>query len=351
MSKICKNCGKTVNKDSKYCPYCKSQSFRLKQDLITSNNSFVYKIFYWEYFEGYVLSKSKIISMIVFITFASLSIGEATLGALFISLIIAALVFIIGFSLHQIVKKPSNIRIINNDYGLKTDLIHLFFYWQNNMGDFVLSKTKTISVIIFIVSFIVWSFLNPPNLFALFLAGFVFSVPAFVIGYAIHKLTNPNPKAKVNKIKPKEVKQVNVKTEKTIPQKVIIPEYIEYQRQLDDLNSKYIIKEKSTRHLIEKRFEPPQLTYTRFISGVDKSSELFNKHLQSAFTMINLADEYSPRIASEIETKINILNSILDKLESLANELVLNDDLTKKEEVDNLIGEMDDLINSVHDYE
>jgi hypothetical protein len=35
----------------------------------------------------------------------------------------------------------------------------------------------------------------------------------------------------------------------------------------------------------------------------------------------------------------------------LSNELVLNDDLSKKEDVDNLINEMDDLIQSVKNYD
>ena len=64
-----------------------------------------------------------------------------------------------------------------------------------------------------------------------------------------------------------------------------------------------------------------------------------------------LADEYSERIASEIEEKIMILNEITDKLDSLSNELIVNDNITTKDDVDSLIGEMDDLIKSVKDYD
>ena len=67
--------------------------------------------------------------------------------------------------------------------------------------------------------------------------------------------------------------------------------------------------------------------------------------------MISLADEYSPRIASEIESKIEILNEITEKLDSLSNELIVNDNITTKEDVDDLIGEMDNLIKSVKDYD
>lgn len=67
--------------------------------------------------------------------------------------------------------------------------------------------------------------------------------------------------------------------------------------------------------------------------------------------MINLADEYSPRIASEVESKIDILKSIIENLDDLSNELILNNNLSNKDDVDNLINDMDNLIDSVKDYE
>ena len=155
------------------------------------------------------------------------------------------------------------------------------------------------------------------------------------------------PKAPV-----KEVKQTKVKEIDTSNDRYVIPEYLEYQMQLDELNSKFASKEKSTRDLIAKRFEPPQLTYTRFISGVDKSAELFKSNSESAYTMISLTSEYSPRIAGEIEKKIDILKKIVEKLDSLSNELILNDDISdKKEDVDTIIEDMDNLIDSVKDYD
>ena len=120
---------------------------------------------------------------------------------------------------------------------------------------------------------------------------------------------------------------------------------------MDELDSKFTSKDASTRELIAKRFEPPQLTYTRFITGVDKSKDLFDKNMESARTMINLADSYSPRIAGEVETKINIMKSIIAKLDDLSNELILNEDLSKTGDVDSLIDDMDSLIKSVKDYE
>ena len=67
--------------------------------------------------------------------------------------------------------------------------------------------------------------------------------------------------------------------------------------------------------------------------------------------MIHLAVEYSPRIAGEVESRIDILKGIIDKMDKLSNELVLNDDLTKDDDVEDLINQMDNLIKSVKDYD
>ena len=53
----------------------------------------------------------------------------------------------------------------------------------------------------------------------------------------------------------------------------------------------------------------------------------------------------------EIEAKIAILNEITEKIDSLTSELIVNDNLDATEDVDDLIGEMDDLIDSVRDYD
>lgn len=185
------------------------------------------------------------------------------------------------------------------------------------------------------------------------LMGVFLEVPALLIGFGIHKLTadDSDVKPELPKRKPKKEIKETPKVKVAAPKPKIIPEYLDYQLQLDDLNKKFKSKEKSTRDLIARRFEPPQLTYTRFITGVEKSSKLFEKHRDSAYTMISLADEYSSRIASEIETKIEILNAIIEKLDSLSSELIVSDNITTKEDVDDLIGEMDNLIDSVRDYE
>ena len=357
MSKICTNCGRTVNDRDNFCPDCRGTSFKNQYEVVSSDGSKVHKLFYWNYDGKYVISKAKVTGII---TFLILSVGAlasgAPIGILFFAVVISFLIFVICFAIHQMTPMPSQAKIDHGEYGLVTDLKHLFFFWQNNEGQYVLSKTKIISNLVFLLFFGASWFSPVPamNLFVAILVGLFVEAPVFVVGYGIHKLTNSNPKAPEKYIEPKRepVRQKIPKTEK--PKQVksgIIPEYMGYATQLDGLNSKFAKKEKSTRNLIEKRFEPPQLTYTRFIGGVDKSAEIFKKQSDSAYTMINLADEYSPRIASEIESKIDIMESIIQKLDNLANELVLSDDISSREDVENVISEMDDLIDSVKDYD
>lgn len=354
MSKICNECGRTVDDSVNFCPYCKSQSFRLKQELTVPESDMVHRIFYWPYPGGHVLSKSKICAMGVFLFFISMfAFSKYFAGGLILSVIFAAIALLIGFIVHKIKPNPPAAKIEYNDYGLVPDFIHFLFFWQDKKGNYVISKTKLITVLVFIA--MLFLFLVPKWDFPVALVvGMIFAIPTFFIGYGIHRLTfkesdqKPIPPKREKKKVPKPVKNIPAE-EPSKPEETSV--YEGYKRQIEELNSKFESKEKSTRELIEKRFEPPQLTYTRFITGVDKSSELFRKNSDSALTMIDLADEYSPRIAGEIESKIDILKEILHKMEDLANELVLNDDISKKEDVDSLMYDMDDLIKSVRDYD
>ncbi len=347
MSKICNNCGREVDDRTNFCPNCKSQSFRNKNELAAKNNNMVHKLFYWDYDGYYVLSKAKLTSIAVFLMFSVVAILSGAPGVMvLLAFIFALLIFAIGFGIHKIRGNLPEVKVINNDYGIITDMIHLLFFWQDSEGDYVLSKTKIISHLVFVLFFAI-SLTGPlVTLFGAIMVGLLFEIPAFLIGFAIHKLSGPKKKPQKQVSQPKPLP----KTENSTPQKQVIPEYVPYLNRLDDLNSRFIKKDRAVRELIEKRFEPPQITYTRFISGVDRSKKLFGKNLESAMTMINIADNYSERIAAEVESKIAVLEAIIDKLDSLSNELIVNEDLSKKEDVDDLIGEMDDLIDSVREY-
>ena len=360
--KICTNCGEKVDIDYNFCPNCKSQSFREQPAPArnTAPSNLQQNLFYWNYDGDYVLSKAKIGGILTFLFFFISGIFSPSLPAMFVlALIFGGLVFLLGFGLHKLRGKPSEATIKYNNYGLATDLLHLFFFWQNkNTGEFVPSKTKIISFLIFVVFALLCAFTYGPATFAVvILFGLFFEVPAFLVGCGIHKLTNPNPTNPPKQVKAKEpekvreVKKFKILNRKTPPKEPERPsKFREYENQIDELKTEFEEKDKVVRQLIEKRFEPPQITYTRFISIVDKSKEIFNHEAEAAENIISLASEDSPRVDRELKSKIAIMNSIIDKTEDLTNELVLSMDSSKDDDVDTLIGDMENLIGSVKDY-
>ena len=356
-TKTCKKCGNTVEVTARYCQKCGSNEFIEKAEVVVqkSQPSLVHKLFYWDYDGQYMLSKSKLAGISSFLLFASMCVlSDAPIAIIFFGAIIGALLFFLGFAIHNLISRPSKSKLEYNDYGFLTDLYHFLFFWQNKKtGQFVLSKTKIISHLIFLLFAVIASFMpTATSLFVVILFGIFFEVPAFIIGYGIHKLTNPypvNPKREIPK--PKEMPKPKPEIEKPVQTPGSVPEYMGYKREVEALIKEYKVKETHTRDLIEKRFEPPQLTYSRFIGVVDKSTKMFDHQSDSALTMINLANDYSPKIENEIKSKISILRQIIAKLDDLTNELVLTMEKSDDDEINNLFDDMSNLINSVNDYE
>lgn len=125
-----------------------------------------------------------------------------------------------------------------------------------------------------------------------------------------------------------------------------------YEREVENLIAEFDEKETSVRKLIEKRFEPPQITYDRFISTIDSCHKLFYSQADAALNITQLAVEDTPRIEDELENKISILKSIIDQIEDLTNELVININSEEKSTADvkSVIDDMENLIDSVKDY-
>ena len=95
------------------------------------------------------------------------------------------------------------------------------------------------------------------------------------------------------------------------------------------------------------------MSYGRFRSEVDSCRVSFYKEADAAENMIDLSDEYSDKIAEALNEKIKTLQSLIAKMGELQSELIISisngDD--SDDEIDNLIKEMNDLIDSVKDYE
>ena len=130
--------------------------------------------------------------------------------------------------------------------------------------------------------------------------------------------------------------------------------YSYYKKQVEELKKTYETKEEKVLELLERKFPNGQMSYGRFRGEVDVCRVNFFKEAEAAENMINLSDEYSEKIADAIKEKIKTLQSIVAKMNDLQSELIIsisNGDDGSNEEIDNLIKEMNDLINSVKDYE
>lgn len=348
-SKICNNCGKEVDESVNFCPHCKSQSFRAKNEIIKSDNNLVHKLFYWKRDGYYVFSLSKISALFIFIAFVLGVLSVYSLGPMIVlGLIFGLFDVFLGYIYQYKILKPSKAQLENNDLGFLQDLIHALLFWQDKTGKFVFSKTKSISLFIF--TFVaIWCLSDTGQVPVALIAATFFGVPAFAIGFLIHKYLENHKTKKITTEKPKEVeKQETIAIER--PHDIKDQRLLKYKSEIEALQVEYKAKDEVARQLIEKRFEPPQMTYTRFISSVDNAAKLFKKESKSALYIINLSSEFSPRIEGELESKISIMKTIISKLDDLTNELVLSLDDSKEDDVHGLVQEMDDLIESVDDY-
>ena len=141
-------------------------------------------------------------------------------------------------------------------------------------------------------------------------------------------------KVKVNKDKETKDDKVNVNI-----QEGVIPAFKFYENKFNELEEIFPEKEKNALELIEKRFAPPQLTYTRFKKVVDDSHETFYSQLKAGHKILDLTTEYSTKVEDELKNKIIVMNSIIQGLDKLSEELVLN--ISKQEtESDNEINEL-----------
>ena len=151
------------------------------------------------------------------------------------------------------------------------------------------------------------------------------------------------------------VKEVKIE-EETISENSegVISAFKFYEKQFNELERIYPKKEKNTMELIEKRFAPPQLTYSRFKRVVDDSHETFYSQLNAGYNILELSTEYSTKVEDELKNKLIVLNSIIKGLDKLAEELVLNIsqvDTESDDEIDNLFDEFKRATRSVSAYE
>ena len=151
---------------------------------------------------------------------------------------------------------------------------------------------------------------------------------------------------------PKSKRKETVVQEEPVVEDIGVESLKRYEKKVNNLKVVFEVKEEVVRDLIEKRFAPPQLTYDKFINLVDSAHKLFYRQADAASSIINLAAEDTPRVQDEIESKISSMNTIIDQIERLTNELVINisNETGASEDVANLLDDMENLIDSVKDY-
>lgn len=132
------------------------------------------------------------------------------------------------------------------------------------------------------------------------------------------------------------------------PVKVNVSKYVD---EVDRLEQEYNIKQSRATELVNKLFDPNHMSYDKFSSAITRSNQLFANQVIIARKMLEFDDE-TQIIEHEIVNKIKTLNSFIDKMGNLTDELVIQMSSNKEDnaEIENLFDEMDDLINSVKDY-
>lgn len=219
-----------------------------------------------------------------------------------------------------------------------------------------------------VVGFLAWG-IQPVRFFA-FEAAFVFYFTSII--RSIMVATEPKPlyakrdsfakeaqyKEKKEKKDNKEKKvQVKKETEEKINvdiQEGVIPAFKFYEKQFNELEEIFPKKEENVMELIEQRFAPPQLTYTRFKRVVDDSHETFYSQLSAGKRILELSTEYSTKVEDELKNKVLVLNSIIQSLDKLSEELVINISQVESEsdsELDELFEEFSRVTGSVRAYE
>ena len=170
--------------------------------------------------------------------------------------------------------------------------------------------------------------------------------------YGPSKVVDGIDLSKVNKAK-KEAKNY-YSSSRTTRTATTTQDYTFYKNQVNKLKETYETKEKKVLELLEKKFPSGQMSYYRFKGEVDNCRVNFFREAEAAESMIELSDEYSDKIAAELKNKVKALQSIVGKLTDLQSELIIsisNDADDGDEEIENLIKEMNDLIDSVKNYE
>lgn len=213
-----------------------------------------------------------------------------------------------------------------------------------NMNDF--KKAYYPVIVKIIIYYIMWMMLIVPiilltnNIIIL-----IFIVLLLLPIYKIRKIIKDRRAIRLNKIKTYENSKNNNYSS-------INPKFIEYERQILKIKQEFSYKKIKATELIEKRFAPPQITYDKFISTVENVDKVFMSESETALDMIRYSNEYSEDMDAQIKIRIKTLKLFSKQIDDLTKELLINmsNDSNSDETIKNLIDQMDNLIDSVKEY-
>ena len=225
-----------------------------------------------------------------------------------------------------------------------------------------ISKTKVITILVFITFFVwpLYDFLFDPKyaytgvgrgVMAAIIIGLIFAIPTYIVGFLISRILEKRNNAPQNTSfnTHSQFSDINTKIEPIKTDKHNNDNNPSLLK-INELKKEFDESELATKELIKAKFEPPQITYDRFIAVVDNCSKIFNEQYTSAINIINFSND-SQRIDEELNSKINILQSLIDKLSDLSSELAINISKTKDDNIDDVLNDMENLISSIHNYE
>ena len=173
--------------------------------------------------------------------------------------------------------------------------------------------------------------------------GLILFIPAYLVGSAIHRKSTANKSVTENEIKETPKPKIERKVSKNNP-------FRQYLTQVYDLADEFEIKQNRARSTVEKRFEPPQITYDKFISVIDSSCKLFESEVKSIESIAISSDEPSEKLVGEINSKISILKLIIEKIDSLTDELILSMSKSDDGKTANILEDLENLKDSIKDY-
>lgn len=110
----------------------------------------------------------------------------------------------------------------------------------------------------------------------------------------------------------------------------------------DELLLLFESKEKIAREMIERKFPAPQLTNSKFNGVLDNCKEV----VESQIEILNALTP-TEKTKYEINSRKKLIKQLINKIDDLTNELILSEE----NNIEEVIDDMDNLINSVKDYE